>query len=103
MFLVATLLPAIALAWLGWQLIAQDRRLERQRVQDFVESTALVTTALEREPGSALRRNAMSRDTAITVRLSRDGRATSREGPALVFETISRCFHKLVMTRDFWW
>ena len=57
LFLVATVLPAVALAWLGWQLLDQDRRLERQRVQDLVESAANgVTAAIERELG-ALERN----------------------------------------------
>lgn len=53
LFVVATLLPAVALAWLGWRLVDQDRRLERQRVQDLAASTAdRATATLERELSS---------------------------------------------------
>jgi signal transduction histidine kinase len=39
-FLGVTLVPAAILGWLGWQLLEQDRALERQRVQERLEQAA---------------------------------------------------------------
>src|SRR5688500_8617692 len=84
LFLGATLLPALAGAWLGWQLINQDRSLERQRVQDLVDSTAnRVTAAVERELG-ALERTLGSAPHAI--RINRDGTRAADGQPSLIFE-----------------
>jgi len=96
LFLAAMLLPAGALGWLGWRLIEQDRQLERQRVQDFVESTAnSVTAAVERELG-AIERGLGARtgqagsagglDTAVTVRLTSTSHPTVLAGAPLVYE-----------------
>ena len=98
LFLVATLLPAVALAWLGWRLIEQEQSLERQRVQDLLESTAnSITASLERELG-AIERNLGSAtinpdepqsDTAITVRVDRQGSATAIAGAGLAHEPVA--------------
>src|SRR6266446_2161193 len=98
LFLVATLLPAATLAWLGWRLIEQDRRLERQRVQDLVGSTAnSVTAAIERELGAiqrnlgsvaAITQDAHTSDTAVTVRLNGKGGATAFDGARLVYDPV---------------
>jgi len=40
LFFTAALAPAIALGWLGWRLIEQDRDLERQRIQERLEHAA---------------------------------------------------------------
>jgi len=41
--------PAAALSWLSWRLLAQDRALESQRIQERLEHAAdLVCAALER-------------------------------------------------------
>ncbi len=94
-FLVATILPAAALAWLGWRLIEQDRQLERQRVQDLVENTATsVTAAIERELGAIDRElgspvvtsSTPPRDSAVLVSLDRAGRATAIGGAHLLFQ-----------------
>jgi two-component system phosphate regulon sensor histidine kinase PhoR len=95
LFLVITLLPAAALVWLGWQLVEQDRRLERQRVRDLVESTANgVIAAIERELG-AIERNlgaatdatgsAPGPDAATTVRLNSGGTVAATSGSPLVY------------------
>src|SRR5688500_17477140 len=34
LFLATTVAPALGLLWLGWQIVEQDRSLERQRLQD---------------------------------------------------------------------
>jgi signal transduction histidine kinase len=49
LFLVVTMAPATALAWLGWQLLKQDRALESQRLQERLDRAAdLVAAALDR-------------------------------------------------------
>jgi signal transduction histidine kinase len=49
MFLAITLVPAAALAWLGWRMLEQDRALESQRAQERLEHAAdRVSAALER-------------------------------------------------------
>ncbi len=48
-FLGVMVLPAAALAWLGWRFIEQDRALEIQRSREYLEQTAdLVAGSLER-------------------------------------------------------
>ena len=47
-FLALTLLPALALVWLGWRLLEQDRILEDRWMQDRRErATDLIATALQ--------------------------------------------------------
>ena len=47
-FLALTLLPALALVWLGWRLLEQDRDLEARRIQERRERAAdLIGTALQ--------------------------------------------------------
>jgi signal transduction histidine kinase len=49
LFLVATLVPVIALVWLGWRLLEQDRALENQRVLERLEDAAdLIAAAIDR-------------------------------------------------------
>lgn len=49
LFLAVTIVPAAALSWLSWRLLAQDRELESQRIQERLEHAAdLVSAALER-------------------------------------------------------
>ena len=95
LFLVASLLPAGALAWLGWRLIDQDRRLERQRTQVLVECAANgVAAFLERElsgiernlgtsaaPEPPLPANAMA-----SIRVDRTGRASVLNGTPLTYD-----------------
>lgn len=98
LFLAATLVPAAALVWLGWQLIDQDRRLERQRVQDALEAAASgVAAGLERELGSLDRSltsllttgpGALHADTAVAVRLTRSGLAARAGAPLLYLPAV---------------
>ncbi len=49
LFLVVTIIPATALAWLSWRLVQQDRALASQRVQEQLEHAAdLVAADFER-------------------------------------------------------
>ena len=49
LFLVATLVPVIALVWLGWRLLEQDRALENQRILERLEDAAdLIAAAIDR-------------------------------------------------------
>jgi signal transduction histidine kinase len=49
LFVVVTIVPAVALAWLSWQLLKQDRALETQRVQERLDRAAdLIAGALDR-------------------------------------------------------
>ena len=97
LFLAATLFPAVALAWLGWTLLDQDRRLVRQQVQEIVDAAASnVVAALEREL-SAIDRDLgavrlpelQASDAAVIIRLSKDGSATSTAGAPLLFAPAS--------------
>jgi signal transduction histidine kinase len=50
LFLVLSGIPLIALGWLGWRVLEQDRALEAQRSRDQLENAAgTLTRALERE------------------------------------------------------
>src|SRR5512140_2117017 len=40
LFFGAALVPTVALGWLGWRLLDQDRALERQRIQERLEHAA---------------------------------------------------------------
>ena len=40
LFVAVIVLPAIALAWLAWRTIEQDKALERQRLQERLETAA---------------------------------------------------------------
>ncbi|MFN7933727.1 MAG: HAMP domain-containing sensor histidine kinase [Bryobacteraceae bacterium] len=52
LFAATTVGPAIALGWLGWRLVEQDRALEKQRVQERREHAAdLAAAGLERKIG----------------------------------------------------
>ena len=96
LFIVATILPAAALGWLGWRLIEQDRQLERQRVQDLVDATgSSVTAGLERELArlerdlaapTALPDLGASEGSALFVILDTAGTATTTSGVPLLFQ-----------------
>ena len=48
-FVATTIVPALGLGWLGWQLVQQDRQLDGQRVQEARDRAAeLAATALQR-------------------------------------------------------
>ena len=50
LFLASTLVPAMALVWLGWRMLDLDRSLARQHVHDRLEHAAdLISGALARE------------------------------------------------------
>lgn len=92
LFLVATIVPSAALVWLGWQLLEQDRGLERQRIHDVLEATAnRVSAGLERELGSLERELASltsngtlaGSDTAVAVRLTPAGVVAHAGAPLL--------------------
>ena len=40
LFLAMAVAPAVALLWLGWRLLEQDRALEAQRIHERLESAA---------------------------------------------------------------
>ena len=49
LFVVVIVVPAAALAWLGWRLLEQDRALEGQRIQERLDRAAdSISAALER-------------------------------------------------------
>jgi tetratricopeptide (TPR) repeat protein len=49
LFILATLVPVIALVWLGWRLLEQDHALENQRTLERLEDAAdLIAAALDR-------------------------------------------------------
>ena len=99
-----TVVPLTTLSWLGWRLLAQDRALEQQQVQQRVERGAdLVVAALQRAISTSEQRLASGdepgADGAATV-VFRDGRvdvsprdrvaflpvvAVLREAPAATF------------------
>jgi signal transduction histidine kinase len=57
LFLVVTLVPAAALAWLSWQLLKQDQALETQRVEERLDGAAdLIAGALDRRLNEAVDR-----------------------------------------------
>ncbi len=43
LFLVTTLVLALALGWLSWRLLQQDRALESQRIQERLQQVAPLT------------------------------------------------------------
>jgi len=54
LFVVVTMVPATALAWLSWQLLKQDRALESQRLQERLDHAAdLIAAALDRRLAEA--------------------------------------------------
>ena len=94
LFLLATIVPSAALVWLGWQLLEQDRRLERQRIHDVLESAAnRVSAGIERELQSIERELASlstpsngtlaSYDSAVAVRLNQAGVVRHAGAPLL--------------------
>jgi signal transduction histidine kinase len=49
LFMLATLVPVIALVWLGWRLLEQDHALENQRTLERLEDAAdLIAAAIDR-------------------------------------------------------
>ena len=40
LFIAVIVLPAIALAWLAWRTFEQDKALERQRLEDRLDTAA---------------------------------------------------------------
>src|SRR5688500_11005718 len=93
-FLVITLLPSAALAWLGWQFVLQDRALQARRLQEFLEVRASAAGAvIERElaarerelPALLASHTGLGPDeSAVAVRLSLD-RVLSHSGAPLLF------------------
>ena len=45
LFLAVTVIPTIALGWLSWRLLEQDRALASQRVQEQLEHAADLVAA----------------------------------------------------------
>ncbi len=45
LFLVTTLVLALALGWLSWRLLQQDRALESQRIQERLQQVAEIVVA----------------------------------------------------------
>ncbi len=94
LFVLATIVPSAALVWLGWQLLEQDRRLDRQRIHDVLESTANhVSAGIDRELQSIERelaglsapsnRALVGSGTAVAVRLTHSGVVTHAGSPLL--------------------
>src|SRR5512139_2822288 len=60
LFVAVIVLPAIALAWLAWRTIEQDKALERQRLQERLETAAATLVA-----GLSLRLDELSRQVPL--------------------------------------
>jgi signal transduction histidine kinase len=99
LFLAVTLVPGVALVWLGARLLQQDRDLERQQVQERIERAASVVAAgLLRELDESRDRLPdllasppieLARDGAVAVAF--DARGVSRHaGAPLLFGPIAR-------------
>jgi hypothetical protein len=82
LFLAVIVLPAGALAWLGWRLLEQDRALLNQRVQEHLERDATRVSAEVRRQIDGLRLElpflikpsaAAPDDGALVVRMRPDG------------------------------
>ena len=82
LFLAVIVLPAGALAWLGWRLLEQDRALLNQRVQERLERDAMRVSAEVRRQIDGLRLElpflikpsaAALDDGALVVRMRPDG------------------------------
>jgi signal transduction histidine kinase len=95
---MAALLPSIAFVWLGWRLVQQDRRLERQRVIDALDNLAGdVADGLQRElefidrelPSLGHQSSRVVDEDAIVVKLTDEG-ITERSGPRLVYEPVEK-------------
>src|SRR5215471_4483508 len=83
LFLVLTLAPASGLVWLGWRMLALDRALARQQLQNRLEGAGdLIAAELDRELGAlegtlpalvTRGSEALERDGAVVVALGRNG------------------------------
>lgn len=103
LFVAAALVPSAVLVWLGWQLVEQDRRLERQRVQDALQSTANhVSAAIERELRSLDRQLPTLLGSipdsvphsAVVVRLTQSGVQASAGAPLVYRPSIASSAHE---------
>lgn len=87
-FALTTVVPAVGLTWLGWQMVEQDRVLERQREQERREQAAdLAAAALQRilaELGESLRGGGHGDPRAAIAVLSPEG-LVSRGGLGLPY------------------
>jgi len=94
LFLVLTLAPASGLVWLGWRMLALDRALARQQLQNRLEGAGdLIAAELDRELGAlegtlpalvTRGSEALERDGAVVVALGRNG-LDRRAGSTLLF------------------
>ena len=80
MFILMSGIPLVALGWLGWHVLEQDRALDAQRSRDRLENGAVV---LSRE----LERELAAWETV--AQLAADGRATEPPGEStlIIFDT----------------
>jgi len=90
LFVVATVVPAAAVAWLSWRLLEQDRALEDQRVQERLEHVAdLVAAELDRRlsaiEADPLALNAQLPDDALVVQFRSDKIEVRPPGRLLYF------------------
>jgi signal transduction histidine kinase len=93
LFMAVTVIPAIALAWLGWQLVRQDAELQRQRVRDLLDRRAATVSsavvhelaAIERDLPALVKTGGASvpSDNAVAVRLTTSGIAGHAGAPLL--------------------
>lgn len=99
LFIAVFVLPALALAWLAWRSLEQDRALERQRVQERLESVATTVVAglqsrldeLSREvPALASSSNLTFPEDSVLLTI-RDGKITDHPfGRILYYPYISK-------------
>lgn len=100
-FLVATLVPSVALVWIGWKFLVADRELERQRVHDSLDAVASgAAVRLERELATLDRRlpaflapgTESPGEFAIAVRLTTAG-VTANAGAPLLYRPAAPSTH----------
>ncbi len=93
LFLAATLVPGVALVWLGARLLQQDRDLERQRIQERIERAAsAIASDVVRELDGIRDRlpaflasppSALARDGALVVAFDASGVSRRAGAPLL--------------------
>lgn len=103
LFVVATLVPSVAMVWLGWQLLEQDRTLERQRTQDALEGTATHVAAgiarsleaIERDlPSLVSGSSPLRSETSVAVHLTRAGGVAHAGAPLLFLPVLAPPAHE---------
>jgi signal transduction histidine kinase len=88
LFLALTMVPSMALAWLGWQFVVQDRALQSQRLREVLErAAAVVVASLEREL------SAIERDLPSMLRLSGGAVVPIDQAVAILFERSGPAAH----------